>query len=147
LKLHGQLVTWRRGEQSAWGGGKLQEEEQNTNELTEEQQLHAVEQEQTGRAARGEATGLSRRIYWKESVGNERAKTMHISATIGLRMSVAAFGLAHAQGLKADKWNCLVAMSRDSKEREKKKRKTEGEWSSAQTRQDACTVSSAGDWL
>jgi len=35
----------------------------NTNELTEEQQLHAVEQEQTGRAARGEATGLSRRIY------------------------------------------------------------------------------------
>jgi hypothetical protein len=33
---------------------------------------------------------------------------MQIISATGLRMSVAAFGLAHAQGLKAGKWNCLV---------------------------------------
>ena len=51
------MDRWLRGEES-----KVQEEEQNTNDLTEEQQRHAVEQEQTARAARGEATVFPRRI-------------------------------------------------------------------------------------
>ena len=51
------MDRWLRGEES-----KVQEEEQNTNELTEEQQRHTVEQEQTTRAARGEATVFPRRI-------------------------------------------------------------------------------------
>ena len=51
------MDRWLHGEES-----KVQEEEQNTNELTEEQQRHAVEQEQTTRAARGEATFCPRRI-------------------------------------------------------------------------------------
>ena len=51
------IDRWLCGEES-----KVQEEEQNTSELAEEQQRHAVEQEQTSRAARGEAIVFLRRI-------------------------------------------------------------------------------------
>ena len=38
-----------------------------------------------------------------EPRASKNSVSMHIISATGLRMSVAAFGLAHAQGLKADK--------------------------------------------